>query len=179
MTATNYIYNDNLETNRLITRFLTANDVSSWTDFFRDKEAVEFLPMLGISSYEEKAKYWIEMQLNRYSENRFGLQAIIDKRTNMFIGQCGLLTQKVDGRIEIEVGYHILKKYWGQGFAPETAKLFIEYAFKNNISSSIISIIDKRNIKSQRVADKNGLICEKETKWLDREVYIYRINTKD
>lgn len=174
-----YTYQDNLESTRLITRKLTKDDIITWSDFFKDKEAIEFFPTLGLPTNEDRAKEWIEKQLNRYAENRYGLQALIDKRSNVFIGMCGLLTQKVDRKIELEVGYHILKKYWGQGFAPEAARLFINYAFKNNLASSVISIIDKGNIKSQRVADKNSLIRERETIWSGFDVYIYRIRQAD
>ena len=77
---------------------------------------------------------------------------------------------------EIEVGYHVLKKFWGQGYATEAAKLFIDYAFKNELANSIVSVIDVENFKSQKVAKKNGLTIDKKTKWLDHEdVYIYRI----
>ena len=97
-------------------------------------------------------------------------------KTKNFIGICGLLTQEIDEKKEIEVGYHILKKFWGQGYATEAAKLFIDYAFKNELANSIVSVIDVENFKSQKVAKKNGLTIEKKTKWLDNEdVYIYRI----
>jgi RimJ/RimL family protein N-acetyltransferase len=173
---TTFIYKDHLESDRLLTRKLTSNDSEIWSDFFRDKEAIEFLPDPGISSVEERAKLWIDKQLNRYADHQFGLQALIDKKTNQFIGQCGLLKQIIDGQTEIEVGYHIFKKYWGQGYAPEAAKLFINYAFQNNITNSVTSIINIKNIKSQRVADKNSLKKEKQTMWSGLDVFIYRID---
>jgi RimJ/RimL family protein N-acetyltransferase len=132
-------------------------------------------PDYGLKTELERAEQWIKWQLDRYKNKRFGLQALIDKKTNNFIGQCGLLVQEIDGITEVEVGYHIFKKYWGQGFAPEAAKLFIDYAFNNNLASSVISIIHTKNTKSQRVADKNCLEREKETKWRDIDVYVYRI----
>lgn len=152
-------------------------DVTTWAMFFDDEEAAAFLPTFGLSSSHERAKYWIQRQLDRYKENSFGLQALIDKKTNQFVGQCGLVKQEVDEQIEIEVGYHIFKQFWGQGYAPEAAKLFIEYAFENNLADSIISIIDIGNIKSQIVADKNGLKREKRIKWNNNDVYIYRISS--
>lgn len=178
MTAS-YTYTDHLETKRLFTRFLTSEDIEVWARFFSDKEAVEFFPTFGFSSNSDQAKQWIERQLARYKENRFGLQALIDKKTNAFIGQCGLIKQDVAGTVEIEVGYHIFKKYWGQGYAPEAAKRFIDYGFENNLADSIISLIDIRNIKSQRVADKNGLAREKQVRWSGVDVYIYRIHKED
>lgn len=54
--------------------------------------------------------------------------------------------------------------------------LFTDYAFANNLATSIISVIYVANIKSRRVAEKNGLKIDKLTKWFDDEdVYIYRI----
>jgi ribosomal-protein-alanine N-acetyltransferase len=158
---------------------MTMDDSVTWTDFFQDPEAVEFMSTFLMASPEETAKHWIARQISRYKENRFGLQALIDKRTNEFVGQCGLLKQEVDGQNELEVGYHIFKKYWGQGFAPEAAKVFIAYAFENNLSDSVISIIDIRNTRSQIVAVKNGLIREKQTRWSDIDVFIYRIRKNE
>ncbi|MFZ1677386.1 MAG: GNAT family N-acetyltransferase, partial [Saprospiraceae bacterium] len=145
-------------------------------DFFKDEEAIELMPTYGLTTNKERATRWIEKQLDRYATNRMGHQALIDRNTNEFIGQAGLLVQEVDGITELEVGYHVFKKYWGQGYAPEAARLFLNYGFKNNLSDSIISIIDTRNLKSQRVADKNGLLREKQTTWSDLNVYIYRID---
>lgn len=171
-----YIYKDNLQSDRLITRMLTEGDIQIWADFFIDKDAVKFFPANGFETNLERAKHMISKQFERYSDNRFGLQVLIEKKSNEFIGLCGLLTQFVDEIIEIEVGYHIFKKYWGQGYATEAAKLFIDFAFHNNLTSSIISVIDIENFNSQRVAEKNGLFKEKQTKWIDGEdVYIYRI----
>jgi RimJ/RimL family protein N-acetyltransferase len=174
----NYIYEDNLQSERLITRKLKETDIAIWEKFFEDSEAVEFLylPSLELNSNIEYSTHMIKKQLERYKEERFGHQALIDKKTSKFIGICGLLTQEVDGEKEIEVGYHILKKHWRQGYAAEAAKLFIDYAFKNELTTSIVSVIDIENVKSQKVAEKNGLTIHKKTKWLDNEdVYIYRI----
>jgi ribosomal-protein-alanine N-acetyltransferase len=173
--ATTYIYEDGLQSDRIITRKLVYEDHKAWAGFFKDKEAVEFFPAFGPGSDEDRSKHWINRQLNRYMDKRFGLQALIDKRTGQFIGQCGLISQEVEGEAEIEVGYHLFKQFWGQGYAPEAARLFINYAFVNNLAASVISIIDIRNTKSQRVADKNGLTREKQTRWSNLDVYIYRI----
>ena len=168
-----------LESNRLRTRELTTEDIQLWANFFEDEDAVEFFPSSGLEKSLDRSKQWIDKQICRYKDNGLGLFALIDKKSNAFIGQSGLLTQEVDNIKEIEVGYHIFKRYWGLGYAPEAAKLFIDYAFKNNLADSIISIIDIRNVNSKRVAKKNGLKCEKQTKWKGIDVYIYRIAKKD
>jgi len=159
----------------MVTRFLVPDDIARWAEFFTDKETTRFFPNLEGNTNEEKSEAWIEKQFTRYHENRLGLQALIHKQDKYFIGQCGLLTQEVDGIMETEVGYHLLKKYWGNGYAPEAARMFINFAFENHLADSVISIIDIGNRNSQRVAEKNGLKIDKQTKWRGLNVYIYRV----
>ncbi len=94
----NYIYEDNLQSERLFTRKLIESDILIWEEFFEDSEAVEFLHLssLGLSSNIEYATHMINKQLERYKDKRFGHQALIDKKTKNFIGICGLLTQEID-----------------------------------------------------------------------------------
>lgn len=169
-------YDDRLETARLTTRFLTRYDVEAWSAFFQDDDAIEFLMPRNGKSNSELSTNWINRQLNRYTEGTFGLQAILDKKTKKIIGQAGLLLQKVDGKFEVEVGYHIIKEYWGQGFATEAAKLFTDFALDNQLAKSVISIINTNNVKSMRVAEKNGFLLEKEIVWNNENVKIYRSN---
>ncbi|HEX6333249.1 MAG TPA: GNAT family N-acetyltransferase [Flavisolibacter sp.] len=169
-----YTYRDGLQSERLRTRFLGPGDVIPWSEFFRDEEALEFFPMIEGNTPEEKSQWWIDRQMARYRENRFGLQALHHRETNELIGQCGLLLQVVDGVEEVEVGYDILRPYRCQGYAAEAAKLFIDKAFQN-LADSVISLIDPRNIPSQRVAGKNGLSKEKLTIWSDCLLFVYRI----
>lgn len=174
-----YYTNLSLESKRVITRPVNRNDIKPWSDFFSSEEATEFFLPLDFSSHEEKANFWIERQLQRYKELKFGLHAIEEKETKEFIGLSGLLAQDIDGSTQIEVGYSLLKKHWGKGFAPETTRLFINYAFENKLTDSVISIIHVKNFRSQRVAEKNGLKIEKQILWNDLDVFIFRITASD
>lgn len=176
MSSANYHYPDQLESARLRTRFLTLADIPAWTAFFKDPEAVELFPNPKHLTDEERARAWIESVLRRYENQQYGFHALIDKQSGNFIGQAGLLLQEVDGVRETEIAYHVFKKYWGNGYAPEAARLFIDFAFQHHIADSLISIIDIRNIRSQRVAEKNGLQREKQTVWSGLNVFIYRIS---
>lgn len=170
-----YKYEDNLQTQRLTTRFLTLNDIELWSKFFDDEECVKFFPTFGHTTSNGRATHWIDKQLNRYKDNRYGLQALIDKETGEFIGQCGLLAQDVDGITEVEVGYHIFKPHWGKGYATEAAQLFKKYAFDNEQCKSLVSIIHVDNILSQKVAERNGMKRDKRIKFFDEDHYVYRI----
>ncbi|WP_445589469.1 GNAT family N-acetyltransferase [Sunxiuqinia sp. A32] len=170
------MYLDGAETERLRIRKLELSDIAIWESFFENND---YLPYLGLDLSSDKkaqAKEWIEIQLRRYQEKRYGHHALIDKQTNQFIGQCGLLTQEIDGKTEIEIGYHILPAYWGKGYATEAANKFRDYAFQNNLCNSLISIIDIRNIASQKVAEKNGMRKTRQIKYHGLDVFIYRID---
>ena len=169
-----YKYCNIPDTERLTTRKLEMIDVKEWSSFLQDKDCTEFFPKVGDMTDEVRAKMWIEKQLLRYEENKYGLMALIEKSTGEFIGQCGLLIQEVDNVPELEVGYHICKKHWGKGYATEAAQMFKQYATENKLADTIISIIHKNNLKSQNVAQKNGMKKDKETIWNSLPVIIFR-----
>jgi len=174
-----YQYPDLLQTERLETTLLTLDDVKAWAEFFKHPEAIRFLfiESLGLSSDEAVAQHMIQKQLDRYQDKRYGLQKLIHRESGLFIGCCGLLVQEVNGNQEVEVGYHIFPTYWGQGYATEAAKCFIDFAFNQPQITSLISIIDEDNVASIRVAEKNGLTLDSSTRWINNEpVGIYRIN---
>ena len=170
-----YSYTDGHSSDRIITRFLTGEDIPLWAGFFEDEESLRFLPDFGFTSNNEKAAHMINKQLDRYKEKRYGLQAIINKENGELLGLCGLLLQDVDGTKELEIGYHFFRKNWGKGYATEAARLFKNLGFETQQSDSIVSIIDVGNTRSQQVAIRNGMSLEKQIHWLDLEVYIYRV----
>jgi len=104
------------------------------------------------------------------------MNVLIDKSTGQLVGQCGLLVQEVDGTEELEIGYSILPKFWNRGYATEAAKKCRDFAFINSYTDSLISIVHKENIKSEKVALKNGMLQTKQTVFKDMPVNIFRID---
>lgn len=173
------MYLDSAETERLGIRKLNKSDVDTWALFFENNPSLEYLGLDLSPDSKTQAIDWIEKQLWRYENGKFGHHALIKKGTDRFIGQCGLLTQELDGLEVIELGYHILPEFWGMGYATEAAQLFRNYAFDNKICQSLVSIIDIRNKASQRVAEKNGMHRGSQERYYDLDVYIYKISKED
>ena len=173
------VYTDHLETARLTTRFLTKDDVTAWVEYCKDPIATRFTAVPG-KKPEEMAKAGINVTLKRYKEKRYGLQALITKETGEFVGQCGLLLQEVNGKNEIEIGYHLIPRYWGKGYATEAAKKFRDYAFENNITDSVISCVDPDNTESKKVALRNGMrLVETNAVCKGAKYDLYRITRKE
>ena len=170
------MYLNGAQTDRLNIRKLEIGDIEVWRTFFENNSYLKYLGLdLSLDSKTQSID-WIERQLWRYDNNSYGHHALIDKNTNKFVGQCGLLTQEVENKKEIEIGYHILPKYWGKGYATEAAKKIRDFAFENEITDTLISIIDIRNAASQKVAEKIGMKRTKQIKYDVLDVYVYRIN---
>ena len=81
------------------------------------------------------------------------MNALIEKESGKLIGHCGLLIQNVDKITELEIGYSLLPEFWNKGFATESAKKCRDYAFKNNLSNSILQLIRTRNATSDFGSD--------------------------
>jgi [ribosomal protein S5]-alanine N-acetyltransferase len=148
-----------LETERLYLRELKPEDQDGLHAIFSDEETMRFYPA---PFTREQTGQWIQKNQERYRKDGFGLWGVCLKETDELIGDCGLVRQTVDGRTEIEIGYHIHKKYWSRGFATEAAKACKAYGFHQLHFNKLICLIDPKNIPSIRVAEKIGFTKEKE-----------------
>jgi ribosomal-protein-alanine N-acetyltransferase len=146
-----------LETARLRLREFTMNDADALEKILGDPVAMQYYP----AAFDRKGvESWIEKNIVRYQRDGYGLWAMLLKDTGELIGDCGCTLKKVAGRNEIEVGYHVRRDLWGNGYATEAARACLEYAFTTLGATRVVSLIRPANLASTRVAEKNGLVCE-------------------
>ncbi|MEK7254523.1 MAG: GNAT family N-acetyltransferase, partial [Bacteroidota bacterium] len=119
-----------LETSRLRLRPLAPDDKTPLLEFFTDPVATQFL--FNELPPEAYADAWLAKQLRRYETGSGGLLAVERLDTGEFVGQCGLLRQFVEGIPKWEVGYHFIRRFWGNGFATEAAAACRDFAFEND-----------------------------------------------
>jgi len=175
-----YRYNDGLQTPRLTTRYLTQADAPAWEAFLAHPIAGRFATDDKSIPLAQRAENWIGFCLKRYAEQRYGLQALIEKETGALVGQCGLILQDVGGIGEIEIGYHLLPQYWGKGYATEAARAFRNYGFETGVAPSIISLIHPDNHPSKQVARRNGMTYrETTTAFRNYPCEVYRITREE
>jgi ribosomal-protein-alanine N-acetyltransferase len=165
-----------LETERLFLREYEAEDFPSLHDIFSDSETMSFYPS---PFTEDQTRTWITRNLERYRNDGHGLWAVCLKNNNKVIGDCGLVTQIINGHTEVEIGYHINKEYWSKGYATEAAISCKEYAFHEMKLKKVISIILSTNLQSIRVAEKVGLELEREVFIFNKNHFIYSTTNID
>jgi RimJ/RimL family protein N-acetyltransferase len=162
-----------LETARLSLRCFDLRDAAALESVLGDPLTMEFYPAPMDSKGVEG---WIQKNLLRYERDGHGLWAVLLRDSGELIGDCGCTLQDVEGRNQVEVGYHIRRDLWGNGYATEAARACMEYAFNQLGARRVISMIRPPNVRSRRVAEKNGMICEKTIVWRDYEHCIYAKN---
>ena len=140
-----------LETERLFLRELSMADVDALHAIFSDPRAMTYYPS---TKTREETAGWIQWNIDSYQQNGFGLWAVILRDEALFVGDCGITLQLVEGAREHEIGYHILRSHWGRGLATEAAQACLRYGFDVLQCRRIVSIVDPANIASRTVAGR-------------------------
>ena len=111
--------------------------------------------------------------IERFEEDGAGLWAIVLKSTDEFVGDCGITEQLVDEVAEQEIGWHVQRTRWRQGIATEAALAHRDRAFGELGLDRLISMIRPENVPSCRVAEKIGMMVEKDTERAGMRHFVY------
>lgn len=149
-----------ITTDRLIIRPFQRDDFEDLHRMLSDPDVMRF-SFNGPYSKQKSADF-LSQCMEKSKNKQPSLLAVIDRRNRLFMGSCGFFPQKIQGKEELELGYRFLKKHWGKGFATEAATAVKDYAFNEMGLTRLISLIEKENIASVRVAEKNGFKLENE-----------------
>jgi ribosomal-protein-alanine N-acetyltransferase len=146
------------ETNRIFHRKITLEDAPAMFELDADPEVHTYL---GKSPIQTIAQAIAQIQFIRqqYIDYGIGRWAIVDKRTGGFVGWGGLKfrTDEVNGCINFyEVGYRLLKRFWGQGFATESTKATLKYAAEEMKLNTVYAMANVENKASKHALLKSG-----------------------
>lgn len=147
------------ETDRLVLRHMVPGDLDALFAVLGDPVTMKYYPS---AFHRDDVTRWIEWCIDSYEKNGYGLYAMVLKKTNAVIGDCGHARQEVDGKTEIEIGYHVLREHWGQGYATEAARGAVAYGFDTLCAKRLISLIRPENTASRRVAEKVRMKIDRE-----------------
>jgi RimJ/RimL family protein N-acetyltransferase len=149
-----------LVTARLALYEMTTADLDDMAALLGDPEVMTYYPR---PKSRDEALAWIEWNRELYREFGFGLWLVRLRDSGVFIGDCGLTWQHVDGDRELEVGYHVRRAVQRGGYASEAAAAALAYA-RDVGAQRLVALVHPRNRASQRVAEKIGLRLERRTR---------------
>ncbi len=140
-----------IETERLLLREFAPEDLELLAPIFADPEVMRFYPE---PFTRERTAGWIARSIALYAERGHGLWAMVRREDGLFLGDCGLVPQRIEGAELLEIGYHVRRDQWGRGYATEAALACRDYAFRRLGAASVCSIVDPLNLASRRVAER-------------------------
>lgn len=143
-----------ITTDRLLLREFMRTDFDALSRVFGDADAMCHYPY---RFDEERVRFWIDRNIERYRVFGFGLWAVVLKETGELIGDCGLTMQDINGFIRPEIGYHIRRDLWRRGFAKEAASACRDWAFMNTPFNALFSYMKKANVASSATARSIGM----------------------
>jgi len=162
-----------IKTCRLIGNPLIAAD---WQDLRTlDTDPLVMATLGGVRSVEQTAK-WLRENLEHWDRHGFGIWIFRDAASNQIAGRAGLRRVEVEGAPEVELGYALASRHWGQGLGMEMGSAILHRGDPSVEMDRVIALIAASNLRSLRVAQKLDFHFERNAVWKDSVVTLHRRN---
>ena len=140
-------------TPRLTLRALTATDLDRFAAFNANADVTRYL---GAGTTRTRAETWSAMtsMLGQWALRGYGMLAITERGSDLFIGRAGLLHPYEWP--EPELAYGLDQPYWGHGYATEAAAALRTWMFETHAPPRLISYVRPGNTASTSVLRKLG-----------------------
>lgn len=122
------------------------------------------------------AQKWLDLTIEAYKRYGYDYWAVYEKGKGHFLGQIGILNQKIDDKPEDCLAFMIGQKYWNKGYATEGAIACIDYAFKSLKLEKLIATVEPENLQSICVLRKIGMKYVKDTNYANKNAHVYSIS---
>ncbi len=147
-----------LETERLVLRRFTAEDVDNLVELDSDPEVMHYITGGRTTSRHEIETDILPAFLDYYERyDGYGFWAVEEKSTGDFVGWFHLRPEDRDHPDEVELGYRLRRSCWGNGYATEGSRALIEKGFAEFGAQRVVASTMVVNVASRRVMEKAGL----------------------
>ncbi len=154
-----------LETERLFIREFTPDDAPYILEQLTTEEWLRFIGDRKVYDLAAARNYLVSHLIPGYTEKGFGFYAVDLKSNGKTIGMCGLV--KRDELEDIDIGFAFLPAYFGKGYAYESARAVLSYAFEQLKKERICAITLAENQSSIHLLKKLGLEYKKQVLFSD------------
>ena len=151
------------ETERLLIRESIPGDAESFKLLYEDEDVRRFLEVPSVEDYKAYIEQYAK---NQYEFYEYGMWSVVEKGSGKVIGRMGLELQEIStGDEKIALGYALLPKYRGFGYAYEACMAILEYCKACGYATEVFVKIDDENVTSsglfQRLSKQNVIIINK------------------
>lgn len=153
-----------LETERLILRDYTADDLEPYCRLKMDAKTMYYLQDIQLHSLNEAERDFAKVLADMASaDRRFYFLHMELKRNHEQVGSIGYTVEANTpvGKL-VHLGYFTYPAFWGRGYTTEALAAVLRYAFTQNDVYRVTTGCLAENRGSERVMQKNGLIKEAE-----------------
>ncbi len=140
-----------IETERLILRKFTENDMGALHNILKDREANTFLPWFPVESIDETKLFYEQRYVSVYSKPQGYAYAICLKSDNYPIGYI-----KVDMDESHDLGYGLRREFWHNGIAAEAGRAVADLVKRDGLPY-ITATHDIKNPRSGKVMQRLGM----------------------
>jgi len=146
------------ETDRLILREILPEDEDAMFELDSHPEVHRYLGDHPITT-KEQARETIRSVRQQYEDYGMARWAMIEKGSGQFLGWAGLkfMTEQNNHKNYYDIGYRLIPRYWGLGFATEAAIATRDYAFNEMNLDVIYGCTHIENVVSKHILEKIGL----------------------
>lgn len=144
-----------LETDRLILRRFSTEDADFILELLNEPSWLRFVGDKGVRTVDDAREYILKGPVNSYERFGFGMYLTELKRGGTPIGMCGLM--KRESLTDVDIGFAFLPKYWGNGYAYESAAAVMAHAKSAFGLNRILAVTTPDNHGSIKVLEKLGL----------------------
>ena len=148
-----------IKTKRLILRNLDMNDLQAVHEYASDPLVVRYLNFGPNTLNQTRAflkKAVKEQKQKPVKAYNFG---IVLKKEGKLIGACRIWIMNVKHK-RGSIGYVLNRKYWGKGYATETAKALVNFGLKKLKLHRVAAVCRPQNKASAKVMEKAGMKYE-------------------
>ena len=173
-----------LETERLILREFRESETEGIFELDSNAEVHKYLGNNPITTYKQ-AEDIITFFEEQYKERGIGRFAAFEKESGEFIGWSWLKLntgekEELNGFTDfIDIGYRFIPRFWGKGYASESAFACLDFGFKEMNYDIIYGAADVENIGSNKILQKIGLQFVNEFGFKGVDVNWYELKKSD
>ena len=148
-----------IETERLLLRRFTLDDAAFVLELVNEPAWIRYIGDRKIRTLDDARAYLQNGPLDMYERLGFGLYLVARKQDEAAIGTCGLV--KRDTLEFADIGFALLERYTGQGYAMEAAAETLVHARALGLQR-LLAITTRDNRASQKLLGKLGMRLERE-----------------